>query len=177
MTLSKLFGACSTPMPKIGRQNLLALVLAGLVLGAGLSPSTAADSVGFDQNAALRLVNDLRADNGVGPVRIDQRLMQIASTQSDAMADQGSLSHSVGGSLSSRMRSGGVRYSAIAENVGAGQSSFSGAMNRWMRSPAHRQNILRGNLTAIGFAGSQSGGKIYWTEIFSAPPRGFSFGL
>lgn len=173
MTFPKLFGAIRTAMPKISLKVIPALALAGLALGAGLSPSIAADSVGFNQNAALRMVNAFRADNGVGPLRIDERLMQVASTQSDAMADQDRLGHSVAGSLASRVRSSGLKYSAIAENVGAGQDSFSGAMERWMQSPAHRQNLLRSNLTSIGFAGSHAGGKIYWTEVFSASPRGF----
>jgi uncharacterized protein YkwD len=177
MTFPKLFGANSTAMSKTSRPFIPALALAGLVLGAGLSPSAAADSVGFNQSAALRLVNDFRAENGVGPVRIDERLMQVASSQSDAMADQDRLGHSVAGSLSRRVRNSGVTYSAIAENVGAGQSSFSGAMDRWTRSPVHRQNILRSNLTSIGFAGAQAGGKIYWTEVFSASPRGFMSAL
>ena len=177
MTFPKLFGANSTAMSKFTRQTLPALAIVGFVLGASLSPSVAASAIGFNQNAALRLVNNFRAENGAAPLRLDSQLMQVARTQSNAMADRNKVGHSVAGSLSSRMRNGGVKYSAIAENIGAGQSTFAAAMNRWIRSPGHRKNILRSNLTSIGFAGSQNGGRNYWTQVFSAPPRSFISGL
>jgi len=173
MKTQNIFGASSTLMSRTARMTLAAIGVAGLALCATVAPSQAADGIGFDQNAALRVVNSFRAENGLRPLTISSRLMQVAEEHSDSMANSDQTNHTVGGSLASRVRGGGVKYSAIAENVSSGQRSYAAAMDAWVRSPGHRQNLLRPNLTSIGFAGSREGGRNYFTQVFSAPPRGF----
>ena len=173
MTNLNVFGATRTRMFRTARMTLAAIGLAGLGITATVAPSQAADGIGFDQTAALRVVNNFRAENGLGPLTISARLMQVAEQHSDSMANSDQTNHTVGGSLASRVRGGGVKYSAIAENVSSGQRSYAAAMDAWVRSPGHRQNLLRSNLTTIGFAGSREGGRNYFTQVFAAPPRGF----
>jgi len=158
---------------RTARLTLAAIGMAGLALCTTVAPSQAADGIGFDQNAALRAVNSFRAENGLRPLTINSRLMQVAETHADLMADSNQTNHTVGGSLSSRVRAGGFKYSAIAENVGSGQRNYAAAMDAWVRSPGHRSNLLRPNLTSIGFAGSREGGRNYWAQVFGAAPRGF----
>ena len=99
--------------------------------------------------------------------------LEVALANPPYMADSDQTNHTVGGSLSSRVRAGGFKYSAIAENVGSGQRNYAAAMDAWVRSPGHRSNLLRPNLTSIGFAGSREGGRNYWAQVFGAAPRGF----
>lgn len=172
MTFPNIFGAISTALPSPFRFALAAIGMGGLALAA-TAPSQAAESIGINQSVALRVINDFRAENGLGALSISAGLMQVAGDHSDAMANSASTSHTVGGSLASRVRAGGVRYSAIAENVSSGQRSYASAMDAWVRSPGHRHNLLRANLTSIGFAGSSEGGRNYFTQVFAAAPRGF----
>jgi uncharacterized protein YkwD len=66
------------------------------------------------------------------------------------MASANVLSHEIGGDFTSRMNSAGFVYANAAENVGAGHTSVADAINAWIRSPHHRENMLMKDATRIG---------------------------
>ena len=99
---------------------------------------------------AVGLINQFRASNGLPPVIVDAGLVETARYQAVAMASANVLSHEIGGDFTSRMNSAGFVYANAAENVGAGHSSVADAINAWIRSPHHRENMLMKDATRIG---------------------------
>jgi uncharacterized protein YkwD len=57
---------------------------------------------------------------------------------------------------------------SLAENVAYGSTSAKQVVERWLKSPVHRENIEGPyNLTGIGIATDRSG-DLYFTQIFAA---------
>jgi uncharacterized protein YkwD len=77
-----------------------------------------------------------------------------------------------GGDLSSparRIERAGYSFTAMGENVAAGQTTAEEAMRAWMRSPGHRHNVL-GHYSEIGAGVARaSNGWLYWCVDFGKP--------
>lgn len=120
----------------------------------------------------VELVNQKRAANGLKPLRLNWELARVARYKSMDMRDRNYFSHDspTYGSPFEMMKAFGIRYSAAAENIAAGQRTAQAVMNSWMNSPGHRSNILSASYTEIG-VGYASGGKYghYWTQMFIKP--------
>jgi uncharacterized protein YkwD len=62
----------------------------------------------------------------------------------------------------------GFHAKIASENVAAGQKSFSDALSTWKESSAHRTNLLRPNVSAIGVAmAKNTSGRAYWTLVLA----------
>ncbi|WP_062217261.1 CAP domain-containing protein [Aureimonas sp. D3] len=154
---------------------VIAVLLSGLALSGCVTAKpvdtsqTQPAAIGRDQ--ALALVNDFRAQNGVKPLRINEKLMQAAAWQTAAMAERNKMDHQVAGALPGRVARFGYQWSTVAENIGRNYADYGAAMVGWINSPGHRKNLLNPNVTEIGFAGGRlrEGGPAYWTQIFGAP--------
>jgi uncharacterized YkwD family protein len=111
-----------------------------------------------DEQHILNAVNAERAKAGLGPLRIDMRLVATARQKSQDMITNRYFAHQspVLGSPFDQMRRAGITYRIAGENI-AGNSSAAGAMQAWMQSPGHRANILNPNFTHIGI-GTVAGG-------------------
>jgi uncharacterized protein YkwD len=133
------------------------------------SPAVAATSL---ERRAFDLVNAERARNGLQPFVWDGSLCRVSRMHSEKMARQNFFSHVApdGADPVGRLRSGGIIYKSMGENLafnqGAGDPATL-AVNQWMNSPKHRANIMRAHFThsAIGIARSADGG-IYLTQVF-----------
>ena len=129
--------------------------------------------IAVDAGRVASLVSAYRADNGLGPVAIDSRLMQAANSQARAMGERDRMGHRVAGSLPRRVTAAGYDWGAIAENLGAGYPSLDAALAGWKASRDHRANLLNPDVTDIGVAavgtrpGSSQGS--YWTMILAGP--------
>lgn len=125
-------------------------------------------------NEMYSIINQRRAENGLGALQLNGALVQVASFRAAEMAhlDNGTsqVSHTRpnGTSFSTVARNiYGVGYSVIGENVCDVISSASGAMTAFMNSPGHQANIL-GNYTNVGIGVAQaSDGTFYWVQIFT----------
>jgi uncharacterized protein YkwD len=119
------------------------------------------------------MVSAYRAQNGLGPVSVDSRLMQAAAEQARAMGERDKLSHSSGGSLARRVSGVGYDWGATAENIGAGYSSLEAVMAGWKASSGHRKNLLNPRVTDVGIAAvaTPPGSKksSYWALILAMP--------
>ncbi len=97
----------------------------------------------FDYDAALeiiRLTNEARAQAGLGPLEIDEGLMEIARKRAvEIVSDWGhqGLADDCG---------------ECGENIAGGSLNSSAAwfVSRWMNSEGHRNNILDAGATLIG---------------------------
>ncbi|MFS8482718.1 MAG: CAP domain-containing protein [Acidimicrobiia bacterium] len=99
----------------------------------------------------VELVNAARAEAGCGPLATDERLARAAQGHADDMAAQGYFSHTSldGRSFADRVRDAGHPRPG-GENIAQGQRSAEEVHEAWMGSPAHRDNILNCDFTAIG---------------------------
>ena len=98
-------------------------------------------------------VNRERASQGLSILRWDDELASAARDHASQMALHNLMSHQLPGEpeLIARANAAGVRFNVIAENVAIGPDA-STIHAAWMRSPGHRANILRPELSAVGIA-------------------------
>lgn len=117
-----------------------------------------------DEQAVLDLINSKRQENGLEPLEIDEELQNVARLKAQDMVDNNYFSHTspTYGTPFEMIKSFGISYKTSGENI-AGNSSNEGAVNAWMNSQGHKDNILNKNYnyTGIGVVNSPIYGKIY----------------
>lgn len=130
-------------------------------------------------------INEVRADNGLGPLSFDEGLREVARYHSEDMAENGYFSHTSpsGETMSDRYQRfdyecrtpiNEYMYGTGAENIFMyGSSAIEEdeladmVVDGWMNSEGHRANILDENVRreGIGVAVSEDG-SVYVTENF-----------
>ena len=119
----------------------------------------------------LDLVNEERAQRGIGVLVADERLVSVARSHSEEMFKPKYFSHDspVSGSPFDRLKAAGITYSRAGENLAYAQS-ISVAHRALMDSPGHRENILRPEFTRIGIGVINAGiyGRMF-TQLFITP--------
>ena len=162
----------------------VAILLAGCVnvQAVELGPEEDVDAVstvgGSDCGSAtarrvVHYVNQERRGRDLEMLACSRRLTRLAQAHADDMCDRGYVGHvsSDGVGMADRFEQLDVRYTAIAENVAAGQPSAFRAHDGWMHSPGHRRNILHPALRRIGVGYASCGGQPRWVQVFSSHPR------
>ncbi len=156
-------------------------ICSGASCGAPSPPPPGTPTLDSEDWAFLTLINNYRAQNGVGPLQVSVELATAAAWMSNDMATKNYFSHtdSLGRSSGARLAAFGYTYSPWGENLAAGfpdaQSAFDGF--RTACDPdgsgnctyAHRQNMLGAGFTAIGIARATAPGAAYgwyWTTDF-----------
>lgn len=116
------------------------------------------------------LINQVRAKNGLKPLNVNAKLMELARLKSQDMADNGYFDHKspTYGYVFDMLGKAGVRFRGAGENI-ALAGSVTGAMNAFINSPTHRANILMAGWTDVG-VGIMPGarGTLVVTQIFIA---------
>jgi len=138
-----------------------------------LSSSTVLLVAGYSNIKMACLVNKERANQGLSPLGIEDKLVQAAQVQSDDQAKMGSMTHtgsdgSTGGQRATRQ---GFDWNRIGENVAYGYSDEVTCMQQWMNSPPHRENIL-GEYELFGSAVAYAGSTPYYTQVFGKDSGG-----
>jgi len=112
--------------------------------------------------------NHERSAQGLPALRWSNSLANAAQKHASVMAEQGSLSHQFPGesSLPKRASLAGVKYVWLAENVAQGPNAQL-IHAQWVKSPAHRANLLDRDMDSIGIAVSQRDGQWFAVEDFS----------
>ena len=128
-------------------------------------PVTNSTVVAYEKEV-VRLVNEIRAENGLQKLEYDWELSRVARYKSQDMKDNGYFSHTspVYGSPFQMMKNFGIRYKSAGENIAKGYPSPQAVVNGWMNSSGHRANILNPSFTHIG-VGYVADGR-YWTQMF-----------
>jgi uncharacterized protein YkwD len=124
------------------------------------------------EEAVLALVNTARTGAGCASVSVDLRLATAARAHSADMAARNYFAHNTpeGKTPGDRVRAAGYGWSAVGENIAAGQPDAATVMRDWMDSPGHRANILNCGYRDIGIGLARNGaGKPYWTQDFGTP--------
>ncbi len=128
-----------------------------------------------EEEAFLVLINDYRAQNGLGSLTPCTSLNRAAQGHSEDMRDQDYFSHTGLNGSSPWGRSCDACYelgcgpqTAMAENIAAGNSGAQATFLQWKNSPGHNANMLGGSFTMIGIGRATGGGQygVYWTNVF-----------
>ena len=119
-------------------------------LGLALPQARAAEASDLAA-AVLAEVNLYRTSKGLSTLAADPRLQAIAQAHSQAMAQQGRLSH---GGFQQRFDSSGARL--CVENLAAGTLQPAQVVAAWRRSPEHHRNLLEPRVQAAGVAATGS---------------------
>ena len=118
------------------------------------------------EQEVIRLVNEIRVQNGLKALTYDWELSRVARYKSQDMKDNNYFSHTspVYGTPFQMIRNFGISYKSAGENIAKGYAIPQAVVNGWMNSSGHRANILNAGYTHIG-VGYVSGGN-YWTQMF-----------
>ena len=128
-------------------------------------PTTDASVTNYEKEV-IRLVNEIRVQNGLRELTYDWELCRVARYKSQDMKDNRYFSHTspTYGSPFQMMKSFGITYRTAGENIAKGQATPQAVVNAWMNSSGHRANILNSSFTHIG-VGYVADGR-YWTQMF-----------
>ncbi|HYN86472.1 MAG TPA: CAP domain-containing protein [Pyrinomonadaceae bacterium] len=125
------------------------------------------------ERRVFELINEERRARGRRPLAWDGELTRLARYHSQNMARQDFFNHvdRDGLDMSGRAEVLGVGgWRALAENIAFNQGyddpeAF--AVERWMISHKHRDNILNGEFTHAGLGVARaSDGRVYFTQVF-----------
>ncbi|MEU5208704.1 CAP domain-containing protein [Streptomyces sp. NPDC020742] len=138
---------------------------AGAPAGARAATGTAAQ---FAQKI-VELVNAQRAQHGCGPLTVDARLQKAAQAHSDDMAARNYYEHNTpeGVDPGTRMTNAGFAWQSWAENIFKSPKDPATAMDGWMKSPGHRDNILNCSYKSTGVGVNMSANGPWWTQDFA----------
>lgn len=153
------------------------LLLTGCSVTSTLAPIETGSSADTTETA-LPIVNSLRRKNGRSSLFHDAVAANAAKDHAIRMARYGKMSHQLGSDpdFLARMKRLAVPLPA-AENIAAGQDSTEAAMEAWIRSRHHLENML-GPYSGLGVAlarNTGTGDRPYWAMVLSNSPSRFSF--
>lgn len=99
------------------------------------------------------------------------KLDEAAETHSQDMAENNFFSHtgSDGLSVADRVTSTGYAWSAVGENIAAGQPTVDDVMQGWLDSPGHCKNIMGDQFQQFGTSKVDTDSadySTYWTQVF-----------
>ncbi|MEL6658303.1 MAG: CAP domain-containing protein [Bacteroidota bacterium] len=126
--------------------------------------------------AMVVAINDLRAKGcrcggnqmpPVGPLRWNNTLATTAAQHSADMAKAGRLNHTGtdGSTAGDRIKRNGYSWRSYGENIAQGYPSAEAALQGWIESPGHCQNLMKADFMEFGAAVE----KRFWTQVFARP--------
>lgn len=128
-------------------------------------PETDASVTAYEQQV-IRLVNEIRGQNGLNALTYDWELSRVARYKSQDMKDNRYFAHTspVYGTPGEMVKSFGISYRTVGENIARGYRTPQAVVDGWMNSTGHRANILNARYTRIGVGYVPDGH--YWTQMF-----------
>lgn len=118
-------------------------------------------------------VNEVRAQAGLPPLVESATLNAVADQRSRDMVLRGYFSHTApdGRTVFSLLHDRGVQYAIAGENLAwnAGYQQHAGeaALEAFLASPPHRENLLRQDYREIGVGVASQGERVYFTVVFT----------
>ncbi len=116
-------------------------------------------------------INQVRQKNGLQPLQNNEKLAQVARKYSRQMMEKNFFSHtgSDGSTLSDRVRAGKIIYWMVGENLFKSKNipqPVSAAVEGWLASPGHRENLLRPVFRETGVGVWRQGNTYIITQLF-----------
>lgn len=132
-----------------------------------------AASVTSDEHRLFEMINRERAKLGLASVQLDGAMSSAAREHALDMADAGKLNHAGqdGSDTAMRARRVGVQsWQMLGENIAFNQGfddPVAFAVERWMKSVKHRENIANPAWTHTGLGIARTAdGSVYFTQVF-----------
>ncbi|HEY3559808.1 MAG TPA: CAP domain-containing protein [Kribbella sp.] len=115
-------------------------------------PPTGGGGTNTQERQVLDYTNQIRQQQGCGPLRLDSALVEAAGKHASDMVRRHYMDHTNpdGQDPGDRMKAAGYRGSSWGENIAAGYDSAQKVVAAWMQSDGHRKNILNCRFTTIG---------------------------
>lgn len=122
----------------------------------------------------LERINRIRSAAGLQPLRVNERLAEVARAYSRQMAEERFFEHTSpsGSTLQTRVNGAGLRWTRLGENIYKSYNlpdPVSGALKGWINSPGHKHNILNPNFTETGIGVWVKDREVYFTQDFIRP--------
>jgi uncharacterized protein YkwD len=131
------------------------------------------------ESQILGLINNVRAENGLGALSLDGQLNAAALEHSLDMACNAIISHTGtdGSTWYDRVRKQGfANFNAARENIYVGNPAFGGdaggAFSWWMNSEIHRKTLMNPDQKLVGISYIYSDSSAYggnYTTVFARP--------
>jgi uncharacterized protein YkwD len=158
------------------KSRTLLTLAAAFCLLAGASHAatcTVPDSASALQAELLAGLNAERAARSLPPLKLDPALDTAAQKHACDNAKRMTTSHvsGDGSKLQHRLRRVGYDYATAAENTGRGFASGKRAVEWWMDSPKHKQNMLMSGVQDIGIGIALSAApdsRLHWIMVVGA---------
>lgn len=122
--------------------------------------SAQATDVAVDEAEFVRLINDLRASKGAGPLTVNEELVRVARPWTVKMKTAGEISHNP--DLAKQVN---ANWRKLGENVGVGPT-VPMLHEAFVKSPAHLKNLVDPTFEAIGITIEYDGDVFYVTQQF-----------
>lgn len=115
-------------------------------------PPATGGGTSAQERQVLDYTNQIREQQGCGPLRLDSALVEAAGKHASDMVRRHYMDHTNpdGQDPGDRMAAAGYRGSGWGENIAAGYDSAQKVVAAWMQSDGHRKNILNCKFTSIG---------------------------
>jgi uncharacterized protein YkwD len=143
--------------------RILGAVVVALALASPAAPASTSRSVTVDRAldaSVVQLINQLREQHGLAPLRVSAELERAAVAHTREMLSAGYFAHDStdGSPFWKRVQrfygAKGFRTWYVGENLVWGSPGLSGddAVADWLGSPEHRANLLNGAWREVGLA-------------------------
>lgn len=138
--------------------TLICLVLLFYQLVLSFLPRLGPRILGYAANIppdeVIRLTNEKRIQNGLAPLSTNSVLSQAAQAKGADMLNKGYWAHVSPDGIQpwKFFADFGYRYRYAGENLARDFSNPSSAVDAWMNSPSHRENLLSSKYKEIGVA-------------------------
>lgn len=117
-----------------------------------------------EEEETLRLINEYRKENGLKELKAVSKLQEVAKLKANDLVQNEYFSHTseVLGTPFEMLEDNGIDYIKAGENL-AGNKNPERAVNAWINSPSHRDNILKAEYeyTGICVIDSPMYGKVF----------------
>lgn len=154
-------------MAKRIRSVLLVVALAA-TCAASAAQSRPPEEPSGDEKMLFDAANRERVARHLKPLRWDPALARAAREHVELMVRQGAISHQFPNEpgLADRAGKAGAHFRLIEENVG--EASNAALLHEaWMKSPAHRDNLLNAQIDSVGIALALGPGQVYGVVDFA----------
>ena len=134
-----------------GRNLVACALVAFAAYGAGSAQAARPLHLSRAERSLVTAINSARASAGVPPLRATESLTSAASWQSQVLAQAGYLDHTSpdGSTLIDRIVRAGWHGSTAGEDLAVAPTA-SEAVEMWMQSPGHRENLLSPQFRTVG---------------------------
>ena len=146
---------------------VVVLILSAVIIADFPESNNVVSAYSIDSYAddVAALVNEYRQEQGIEPLKVIPALQKNAQTRAVEISEE--FSHTrPDGTLCFTAISSSISYYACAENIAYGETTPEAVVNQWKKSDGHNKNMLNSDYTHIGVGVYESGGYIYWVQLF-----------